>query len=134
LGLPAGGLSFLKDGMTTMTQRNAAPLETITPGHLKVRDTPAGLDMQERTVTAITEAAGALVAVACPVFARIGAADQVHLFHDGAVRASIFVTATGRLGIWRSDTDQVTVNTPLEAVRRALDPLRKHTRKLSKAA
>jgi hypothetical protein len=91
--------------------------------------------MQQRTVAAIIEAAKALGAVACPVtIMRTGATDEVHLFRDGAARASIFVPATGRLGIWRSDTDQVTANTPGEAVRRALDPLRKHTRKVLIAA
>jgi hypothetical protein len=90
--------------------------------------------MQQRTVTAITEAAEALGAVACPVVGRAGAADEVHLFRDGALRASIFVPTTGRLGIWRSDTDQAIANTPTEAVRRALDPLRKHTHRPSKVA
>ena len=126
--------------MTAMTRRNAAPLETITPGQFSISDPPAGLNitnrrpMQQRTVTAIIEAAEALGSVARPVFARTGAADEVHLFRDGAVQASIFVPTTGRLGIWRSDTDQATANTPAEAVRRALDPLRKRTRKLAKAA
>ena len=47
--------------------------------------------------------------------------------------ASIFVPITGRIGVWRGDADQVCANTPVEAVRRALDPQRKHTRSLREA-
>jgi hypothetical protein len=131
----------LKDNMTTMTRRNAAPVETILLAHPKAAGRSAGVDiknrrpMQWRTVKAITEAAKTLGAVARPVIViRTGATDEVHLFRDGALRASIFVPTTGRLGIWRSDTDQATANTPAEAARRALDPVRKYTRKLAIAA
>ena len=133
-GLPAGGLKFSEgrhDDNDT-AQRSAAG-DHHPWSSQSLRHTGRGVDianrrpMQQRTVTAITEAAEALGAVACPVLGRTGAADEVHLFRDGALRASIFVPTTGRLGIWRSDTDQVTANTPTEAVRRALDPLRKHT-------
>jgi hypothetical protein len=80
-------------------------------------------------VTAITIAAAQHGAVACPVLTRTGAVDEVHLFRNGGAQASIFMPMTGRVGIWRADGDPATANTPEEAVRRALDPLRKHTRK-----
>jgi hypothetical protein len=121
-----------------MTQRDGA---RITLGHTTTTGTSAGVSinnrrpMQQRTVSAIIEVAKALGAVACPVIViQTGATDEVHLFRDGALQASIFVPTTGRLGIWRSDTDQATANTPAEAVRRALDPVRKYTRKLAIAA
>jgi hypothetical protein len=124
--------------MTTMTQRDGA---RITLGHTTTTGTSAGVTvsnrrpMQQRTVSAIIEVAKALGAVACPVIViQTGATDEVHLFRDGALQASIFVPTTGRLGIWRSDTDQATANTAAEAVRRALDPVRKYTRKLAIAA
>jgi hypothetical protein len=89
--------------------------------------------LQARTADAVIEAAAALAAVAVPVFTAAGAVDEVHLYRGGKLRASIFKPATGRLGIWRSVCDQVTANTPEEAVRRAIDPLRKRTRKPAKA-
>ena len=85
--------------------------------------------MQDRTVEAIASEAASLGAVACPVFNN-GKVDEVHLFKNQQLVASIFVPITGRIGVWRGDADQVCANTPTEAVRRALDPLRKHTRSL----
>jgi hypothetical protein len=92
--------------------------------------------MQARTADAIIEAATALRAIARPVFTATGAIDEVHLYRDGQLRASIFKPTYGRLGIWRAESGAApaTANTPAEAVRRALDPLRKHTRKLPKTA
>jgi hypothetical protein len=84
--------------------------------------------MQERTVAAIIRATALCGSHASPVFTRTGAVDEVHLYRGGGLQASIFKPTAGRLGIWRSDTDQATANTPEEAVRRALDPLRKRTR------
>lgn len=85
--------------------------------------------MQARTVDAVVREAASLGAVACPVFNN-GKVDEVHLFRNQQLAASIFVPITGRIGVWRGDADQVCANTPAEAVRRALDPQRKHTRGL----
>jgi hypothetical protein len=69
------------------------------------------------------------------VITHKGVADEVHLFRGRRLVASIFKPTSGRLGIWRRvDGYTATANTPAEAVRRALDPLRKHTRKLPEVA
>ena len=117
--------------MTTIT---AAASRALTAVQAAWRD--HGVDitnrraMQDRTVAAIILAAPNHGAVACPVFARTGTVDEVHLLRDGGLQASIFKPTSGRLGIWRSDTDQAAANTAEEAVRRALDPMRKRTRKV----
>jgi hypothetical protein len=90
--------------------------------------------LQQRTLTAIIQAANDSGAVAS-VMTHKGVADEVHLFRGRKLVASIFKPTSGRLGIWRrADNHTATANTPAEAVRRALDPLRKHTRKLSEVA
>jgi hypothetical protein len=87
--------------------------------------------MQARTAEAVIREATSRGVVACPVFTNKGAVDEVHLFNGSAMAASIFVPETGRIGIWRNDADQVTANTPAEAVRRALHPRQEHTREAS---
>jgi hypothetical protein len=82
--------------------------------------------MQDRTVLAIIAAAATFGAVACPVF-RKGRVDEVHLFREGQLRASIFSSAEGRIAIWRLGGSEAVANTPFQAVQRALDPLRKNT-------
>ncbi len=77
---------------------------------------------------AVIEAASALQAIARPVFTVSGAIDEVRLYRGDQVRASIFKPTSGRPGIWRAGSGTATANTPEEAVRRALDPQRKHTR------
>lgn len=83
--------------------------------------------MQERTVKAIIREALSLDAFAAPVINRKGALDEVFLYRDGKLQASIFSPLEGRIGVWRSDRDQVLANTPQEGVRRALEPQRKNT-------
>jgi hypothetical protein len=84
--------------------------------------------MQMRTSDAVIEAATALQAIAPPVFTASGAIDEVHLYRGGQLQASMFKPTSGGVGIWRAGSDTAAANTPEEAVKRALDPQRKHTR------
>jgi hypothetical protein len=119
---------------TPMTTITAAAARAMADVQAAWRDRGVDIanrrNMQDRTVAAIILAAPNHGAVACPVFARTGTVDEVHLFRNGGIQASIFKPTSGRLGIWRSDTDQAAANTAEEAVRRALDPMRKRTRKV----
>lgn len=85
--------------------------------------------MQPRTVDAIVAEAAKRGAHAAPVVNRKGFFDEVHLFRDGQLRASIFRPADSRLGVWRGDADQVLCANVSEAVQRGLDPLRKSKHK-----
>jgi hypothetical protein len=74
----------------------------------------------DRTVDAIIAEADRLGAYAGPVMTRTGRVDEVHLFRDGQLQASIFRPANAPLGVWRGDRDQVPVASAAEAVREGL--------------
>lgn len=89
---------------------------------------PTRRAMQERTVEAVRREAAARGAWAGPVFRHDGKIGEVFLYRGGGLVASIFTPKGGRIGIWRPSGEAL-ANTVKDAVKRALDPLRKHTRK-----
>jgi hypothetical protein len=57
--------------------------------------------LQDRTVQAIINEAEKLGAYAAPVFNRKGQVEEVHLFRDGELRASVYRPAADRIWVWR---------------------------------
>jgi hypothetical protein len=108
----------------TTTKTNATTKTTITTISIANRK-----PLQGRTVDAIIHEARERGATACPVLNRQGTTDEVHLFRDGQLQASIFRPAEGGLGVWRADYDQTLAGSVSEAVQRGLDSLRKSQRK-----
>jgi hypothetical protein len=70
---------------------------------------------------------------AAPVFNRKGQVEEVHLFREGALQASISRPDAGRIWVWRPGRNPAYAGDIPEAVERGLDPLRKQQHKETKS-
>jgi hypothetical protein len=89
--------------------------------------------LQARTVEAIITEAEKRGAHAAPVFNRLGQVEEVHLFREGALQASISRPAADRIWVWRPGRGATEAAIIPEAVQRGLDPLRKQKHKEPKS-
>lgn len=88
-------------------------------GHPKVRDRIA---MQPKTVMAILEEAHARGLGTGTSRRKDGKYDEVIIYHDGAMLATIYAVQGRQLAVWRSDSDQKLANSTRDAINRAMMP------------
>ena len=89
--------------------------------------------LRDTTVSAIITEAEKRGAHAAPVFNRLGQVEEVHLFREGALQASISRPDAGRIWVWRPGRAPAYAGDIPEAAERGLDPERKQQHKEAKS-
>jgi hypothetical protein len=77
--------------------------------------------LQPRTIQAIIREAALYGAVGIPVYRPDGKPDEVFLYRDGGIVATVFTPLGGRMAVRRPTGKIITVGDVQEAVQRGLD-------------